>query len=333
MENTDEKLIGLDVGCEKLIGLDIGGTKCAVILGETAGQDSPRILERISFPTEAGKGFPYTFGKICLAIEKLTNKQPAERVGISCGGPLDSERGVTLSPPNLVGWDNIPIVDMLEERFRIPAKLQNDADACALAEWRFGAARGLSHVIFLTFGTGMGAGLILNGKLYSGASGMAGEVGHVRMERFGPAGYGKAGSFEGFCSGGGIAQLAQTIALEKLQSGGTTAYCGSPRDLDKITAKAVADAAEAGDETARAVCDVCGRYLGMGLSVLIDILNPEMIVIGGIFARSAGLLRASMAEAVLREALPRSRSACQIVPAALGERIGDYAALAVGLGE
>jgi glucokinase len=140
-------------------------------------------------------------------------------IGISCGGPLDSKRGLILSPPNLPGWDNIPITEYFSSRFHVPVFLQNDANACALAEWRYGAGKGLDDMVFLTFGTGIGAGLILNGKLYEGKQSMAGEAGHWRMASFGPIGYGKAGSFEGFCSGGGIAQLARQKILEQLQMG------------------------------------------------------------------------------------------------------------------
>ena len=196
-----------------LTGIDIGGTKCAVLTG-----DGENIIERISFPTT---NVTDTLSAIYAAVEKVGC---GDAIGVSCGGPLDSERGVILSPPNLPGWDNIAIVRELTQRFSVPAGLENDANACALAEWRFGAGRGSRNMIFLTFGTGMGAGLILDGRLYRGTSGMAGEIGHVRMERFGPCGYGKAGSFEGFCSGGGIRQIGQTVAREKLQTGQSVGF-------------------------------------------------------------------------------------------------------------
>src|SRR5690606_15592063 len=138
-------------------------------------------------------------------------------IGISCGGPLDSRRGVILSPPNLPGWDRIPVVEVFQQAFKVPVALQNDANAGALAEWLWGAGRGSHNMIFLTFGTGMGAGLILNGQLYSGTNDLAGEVGHIRLAPDGPVGYGKAGSFEGFCSGGGIKQLATDRAKMALK--------------------------------------------------------------------------------------------------------------------
>lgn len=331
-----------------IIGVDIGGTKCAIILGKSCeipeadassstGQDII-ILDKIKFPTEVEKGVEYCMGNIENNIQAILNKnnmdiKDVKSIGISCGGPLDSKRGIIMSPPNLVGWDNIHIVEMFERKFGVKTRLQNDANACALAEWKFGAAKGCSNVIFLTCGTGMGAGLILDGKLYSGTSDMAGEVGHVRLDDIGPVGFGKAGSFEGFCSGGGIAQIARTKVLEKLQMGEKVSFCEGIDKLDSLNAKVVADAADQGDELAREIYNISGRYLGKGLSILIDILNPEIIVIGSIFARSRELLWPAAEEVINRESLIYARKVCRVVPAGLGEKIGDYAALAVALYE
>jgi glucokinase len=222
-------------------------------------------------------------------------------------------------------------VDVLQEKFSIKAELQNDANACALAEWKFGAGSGTQNMIFLTFGTGMGAGIVLNGRLYSGSCGMAGEIGHVRIAGDGPVGYGKSGSFEGFCSGGGIVQIARTKIYEKIQLGEPISFCSNIKDIDSLNAKIIGDAAEAGDPLAIEIYGICGRHLGQGLSILIDILNPEVIVIGSIFARSRELLWPSAKEVIECEALPRSAGACRIVPAKLGENIGDIAALSVAL--
>jgi glucokinase len=215
----------------------------------------------------------------------------------------------------------------------MPALLQNDANACALAEWRWGAAKGFGNAVFLTFGTGMGAGLILGGRLYSGTCSMAGEVGHIRLAEDGPEGYGKAGSFEGFCSGGGIARLARSMALERLNAGGKAAFCEGIDDLGRIDARRVAEAARAGDPLAAEVYRISGRFLGRGLSVIIDILNPEVIVIGSIFARCMDLLWPEAQSMLARESLSLSAGACRVLPSMLGETIGDLAALAVAVGE
>ena len=303
------------------IGVDIGGTKCAVVCGDQNG-----VKRKIRFETTSKDE---TIRNIVDAIRELGS---GESIGISCGGPLDAKKGLIMSPPNLIGWDNVPIVQILQDAFGVPAYLCNDADACALAEWKYGAGKGTENMIFLTFGTGMGAGLILGGRLYSGSCGMAGEIGHVRMSPFGPSGYGKVGSFEGFCSGGGIAQLGKTLALERLQRGETLPYCKNKDELGVITAKLLADYAREGDETALETYRVCGEKLGEGLSILIDVLNPQTIVIGSVFARAEDLLRAPMERVLKREALAYSLGNCRIVPAALGEEIGDYAALAVSYG-
>jgi glucokinase len=160
---------------------------------------------------------------------------------------------------------------------------------------------------------------------------MAGEVGHVRMEEEGPIGYGKAGSFEGFCSGGGIARLARTMVKERIEAGQAPAFCPTLDGLDAITAKTVGEAAEQGDPLALEVYRIVGRQLGRGLAMLIDILNPERIVIGSIYGRQRTLLEPVVLDVIRQEALPMSREVCQIVPAGLGEAIGDYASLSVAM--
>ena len=177
----------------------------------------------------------------------------------------------------------------------------------------------------------MGAGLILGGRLYDGTNGNAGEVGHIRLKESGPIGYGKAGSFEGFCSGGGIARLGYTLALEAKENGIMPLYCKNGIKQEDITAKSIAEAADAGDETALKVYGICAENLGAGIAVLIDILNPQRIIIGSIFARSQNLLRQTAIEVVKREALESSAGCCEIVAAELGEQIGDYAAVATAL--
>jgi glucokinase len=322
---------------EYIIGIDIGGTKCAVILG-VAMDGEPRycIQEKKTFDTEASRGPEPVIRQIIQNIHEILTEKDLERdqilgIGISCGGPLDHIKGIIQNPPNLYGWDNIPIVEIIEKEFGILTYIQNDANACALAEYEFGAAKGYKNVIFLTCGTGMGAGLILDGHLYNGACNMAGEVGHLRLAECGPVGFGKAGSFEGFCSGGGIAHFAKLKVMEKLQIGERPSLCDSMEQLENITTKSVAEAAQEGDPLAKEIFEMSGYYLGKGIAMLIDILNPEIIVLGSVYERSEELLRPSMCKVVEREALENSRQSCRIVPAQLGNQIGDYAALSVAL--
>lgn len=301
------------------VGVDIGGTKCAVVFGDGEG----RILKKEKFPTADPESTLKRFAEI---IEKA---EGIRAIGISCGGPLDTKKGLILSPPNLPGWDEVPVVSYFAERFGVPVRLANDADACALAEWRFGAGRGTQNMIFLTFGTGLGAGLILDGRLYTGASSSAGEVGHIRMAEDGPLGYGKHGSLEGFCSGGGIARLAERMIQEAKEGGKESALFALPNP----TAADVAAHAHAGDGLALAIYQKSAEMLGKGLSVLVDILNPERIVIGSVYARNEELFFGEVQKQLASEALPGNREACTVCPAALGESIGDVAALALAMTE
>lgn len=315
-----------------VVGIDIGGTKCAISFANM--QESGIVfLDKVKIETET-EDFHKAVETFIHIIRKKFEEHPEWRltsIGISCGGPLDAEKGVILAPPNLLKWDHADIFSPLKKEFGVPVMLQNDADACALAEWSMGAGQGSKNMIFLTFGTGMGAGLILNNELYSGSSGMAGEVGHVRLEKDGPYGYGKNGSFEGFCSGGGIANLGRMKAEEALRAGKKPLFCKCEEGLGDITTKGIAEALEAGDELAREIFNTVATYLGKGLSILIDILNPEVIVIGSIYGRQKENLEPIMNMVLEQEALDASRKVCKILPAKLGEMIGDYAAVSVGI--
>ena len=308
-----------------ILGFDIGGTKCAVITadvkdGKIEITKKEKVSTDLSIPPEK------MIEQLISIADKMANNQKISSIGISCGGPLDSKKGVINSPPNLSTWVNVPIVDIMKKHFGVPVYLQNDANACAVAEWKFGAGRGKKNLVFMTFGTGLGAGLILDGKLYCGTNDNAGEVGHIRLENDGPLGYGKVGSFEGFCSGGGIAQLGKILAEKAKKKGIMPLYAEQ-----EITAKTIADAAQNGDKTALEVYKICGEKLGKGISVLIDILNPEVIVIGSIFVRSNHLLWKYAEDIIKKEALTFSADVCKVVPAELGEQIGDYAAIGVAL--
>lgn len=305
------------------IGFDIGGTKCAVSLGEIE-QGDIRVVRREEVATTLSP--TETLEQLLPFVNAWKTEFSVQKAGISCGGPLDSVRGIIVSPPNLPGWHGFAIVDYVKKNCGLSAKLQNDANACAVAEWRFGAGKGTRNMVFLTFGTGLGAGLILDGKLYAGTNDNAGEAGHIRLASSGPIGYGKVGSFEGFCSGGGITRLAKIMAARLKKIPESIEKMGG---MDEITTKKLAQAAFEGDKFAKRVFQKSGEMLGKGLSILIDILNPERIVIGGVFMRSSALLIPSMEKVLKQEALMESRSVCQIVGAKLSENIGDIAALAI----
>ena len=311
------------------VGLDIGGTKCAISAGESEG-GTIKILSREEFPT-AGLSWHQVLDEFSRRIENHLTTQPPYHnttqplyhnttltsIGISCGGPLDSKRGVIMSPPNLPGWDDVPVVKFFEDRFHVPTAVQNDANACALAEYLYGSGRGVKNLVFMTFGTGLGAGIIIDGKLYSGSNDNAGEIGHIRLAPTGPVGYNKEGSAEGFCSGAGMARLA------KIRKG-----------LD-LTTKELFERVRDGDPDCTEVFRESAEKLATILAFTMDILNPEVIALGGVFMRNADLFMPVIDPILDREALPLARKVCRIVPAELGENIGDYAALAVagGIGD
>jgi glucokinase len=297
---------------DSFIGIDIGGIKTAVSLWSGSGT----IIKKEIFPTTDDP--LKVISRITHIIQGLKTESAQYQlsiaaIGISCSGPLDHINGYILSPPHMPGWNTVPIVSMLHQETGLPCFLENDANAGALAEWRWGAGRGFRNIIFIVFGVGIGAGLILDGHLYRGVSNLAGEVGHLRVAESGPIGYDKAGSIEGLCSGGGISRMYAELTGRE-ESG-----------------KYICEAAEAGDREALKVIETCSLYLGRCIALLIDILNPQRIVIGNIFVRSEQLFRTTMEAVIKQEALPKSQTDCQIVPAQLGELLGDKAAFGVAV--
>jgi glucokinase len=312
-------------------GIDIGGTKTAVVVSA----NPPDVLSRTEFPTLPANGPRPAIVQIKSTLRNVLRKldtggESLAGIGVSCGGPLDSELGVIQAPPNLSTWVDIPIVEILATEFGCAVCLENDANAGAVAEHRYGGGKGTRNMVFLTMGTGFGAGVILDGRLYRGTNGMAGEIGHVRLTADGPVGYHKAGSAEGWVSGGGLAQWATTALRTARTSGETSILLEFPQG-HQITARDVGLAAEKGDALARRIVTQCGEKLGMALAILVDILNPERIVIGGLAMRLGDLLLEPARRTLAEEALQPSVSVCKVVPAALGESIGDVAALCIAM--
>ena len=308
------------------VGLDIGGTKCAVSMGAVTA-DGIEIKVREEFPT-AGRSWQEVCATYVDRIQKLQENFEIANIGISCGGPLDSKAGLIQSPPNLPGWDDVPIVQYFRDQFNVPVHVQNDANACALAEAKYGAGKGARNVVFMTFGTGLGAGLVIDGKLYSGTNDNAGEIGHIRLAPRGPRGYNKDGSAEGFCSGAGIARLAGIRARE-LEMEYAASESAAKARAGELTTKDIFGHVRAGDPFCTRVFKESAEKLATILAYTIDILNPEVIVLGGVFMRNADLFMAEISPILEREALPGALKVCRIVPAGLSENIGDYAALAV----
>jgi glucokinase len=299
------------VNAPLILGLDIGGTKTAAVVGTCRGT----IVSHTRIQTQASAGFEKSYGAILTMAHEVMAAYAGQvaALSVSIGGPLDVLRGIIQSPPNLPGWDDIPLKDLLAREFNLPVYVEHDGNAGALAESYFGAGKGCRNLVFLTMGTGFGAGLILDGKVYRGSTDVAGEVGHVRIAEDGPNCYGKRGSLEGYASGTGIAKLAAMMFPDRWNAGLTVV------DLYRAHQDGSVEASE--------VFQRAALYFGRGLAMIVDILNPERIILGGLGMRITDALVVPALRVFQREALAKARDVCQIVPAQLGESIGDYASL------
>lgn len=298
---------------EKIIGVAIGGTKCLVSL---AGYDGElHLLNKAGFKTS-----PYsdkeTMDSIFSCIDSFHSD--FDFISVICGSPMDNEAGVILGPTHLPGFQHTEITKILEERYGKKAVLLNDADAGALAEYRFGAGRGSRDMVFVTFGTGFGCGFIFHGKLYSGHNGMAGEIGHIRLTEDGPVGYGKKGSIEGWCSGGCIGQWAKDYIQGKETM---LSSC------DSTSMKNIAMCARKSDPVCQEIIDIVAKKVGDALSFLVDLLNFDTIVLGGIYPRCQDLLEKKIKAEMQKECLPYNLSVCRLVPSSLGEHLDEFASL------
>lgn len=305
-----------------IIGLDVGGSKLACVEGTADGS----ILARQEAPTLASEPFAKRFPDVVAMVNaRLAGARAAGRrvtaLSVSIGGPLMISEGHLLNPPHLPGWHDVRLKDHLAAAFpQLPVFVEHDGNAGALAEFHFGVGRGrsdLRHLIFLTFGTGLGAGFVVNGQILHGASDTAGEVGHWRLSKDGPVGFGKKGSWEAFSSGAGLVLLANRLFPSRWP-------LDTPiRDL--------VEAMLADDADALTVANEAARRMGQGLALLIDALNPQMIVLGSLAVALGERILGPARRIVASEALPQAAAVCEIVPSVLGSRVGDVASLMAAL--
>jgi glucokinase len=312
------------------LGIDLGGTKIIAGLVEPTG----RIVAREHRETEAKEGPTAVLDRLLDITTRLLtadgiDRQQVAAIGVAAPGPIDVVSGVVTAPPNLPGWYNIPLARLIEERISLPTYLENDANAAALAEFTFGAGRGTEHMIYVTASTGIGGGFVLNGQLYRGSSGAAAEVGHMTILPHGPlCGCGNRGCLEALASGTAIAREAR----ELVQRGVTTLIGDlAGGDLTRITAKLVGQAAEQGDIEAQRILDEAMHYLGIGMANLVNLLNPQVIVIGGGLTNMGERLFGPVRRTIDRRAFPVSASAVEIRPAELGGDVGLLGAAAVAM--
>jgi glucokinase len=296
-----------------LLGIDIGGTKTAFVRALPDGA----IVDRTVIASSASDGPAILMRRIIDTARDVIGHLPISHVGVSIGGPVNAETGMVLGPPNLPGWTNLPLARQLGEALGRPVRIEHDAKACAMAEWKFGAGRGTRNLMFLTLGTGLGAGIVIDGRLVRGAGEAAGEIGHWRIASDGPLVYRKRGSLEGWASGTGLPLLAKHLhpeALDQLKNG---------EELHRR--------AETGDADAIDVIVRSGEALGKALALVIDLLGPERIILGNLAVRLGSRFAEPLIRAAEAEALPSSFARCRIVLSELGESIGDVAAICVAM--
>jgi glucokinase len=307
-----------------ILGLDVGGTKTVVVEGTSRAE----ILQRREIPTEATRHFDETFPLLLELMADVRsrasrNGRQVAAVSVSVGGPLKIAEGRLLDPPHLPGWHGVPLKRRLAESSPgLPVFVEHDGNAGALAEFSFGVGPerpGLRHLVFLTFGTGLGAGLIVNGQIVHGATDTAGEVGHWRLAERGPVGFGKAGSWEGFASGAGLVLLAHEMFPRRWPP---------QTPIREVVAAMLAD-----DADALAVAAEAGEWMGRGMALLVDALNPQVIVLGSLAVALGERVLAPARRVLAAEALPQAVAACEVLPARLGARIGDVAALMAALSQ
>lgn len=302
------------------LGIDIGGTNIRLGIVDKEG----KVLARYRIPTLKEQGRDKVIARLLRAIEFIIKKKgvPVRGIGIGCPGPLDSKKGVVLSPPNLPDWKGIPLKKIVEKRFRLPVVLENDANLIGLGEsWR-GAGKNASSMVLLTLGTGIGSALILDKKLWSGSRGFASEFGHVSIDLNGPrCGCGNRGCIEVYASATAVVRRMK----EALKKGETSRSFKSARE--DITAAKIYLAAKKGDKLSRKIIDETGLYLGAAIANIVNALNPEMIVVSGGMAKAGKPLLDKIKKTVRERALKESCAGLKIVLGKLGEDAGIIGAV------
>ncbi|OGO43063.1 MAG: hypothetical protein A2Z05_03895 [Chloroflexi bacterium RBG_16_60_22] len=310
-----------------VLAVDIGGTKIMTAIVPADG----RVLAKDVSPTLAGEGVPSVVDRLCRAAEKLVKSNNLKftqlaGIGIACAGAINTGRGMVTVSPNLPGWVDIPLAQMVRERLKVDTFLVNDASAAALGEHRYGAGKGVKHLVLLTLGTGIGGGIIADGRLYLGASGAAGEIGHMTIDVNGPeCPGGHTGCLEVLASGTAIVREA-VRRLKNGEESSLTEMVGGK--AGGITAETVEKAARNGDGLAREVLARAAYYLGVGLANVVNIFNPEMVILGGGMAGMDDLLIDPARRLVAERAFPVSAGAVKIATARLGNEAGVYGAAA-----
>ena len=302
------------------IGIDVGGTNVKIALVDSDG----KIGYSNTIPTRAEMGYEYTINNMKQAIRDLMTEtklsaKDIEGIGFGLPGQVDFKSGIVRLITNIPGWVEIPLAKMIEDEFHIPTRIDNDVRCAALGELNFGAGKGCEHLICITVGTGIGSGLIINGKLVRGASNAAGEIGHIKLQMHdGPiCGCGDTGCLEAFASGPSIVAMAEEYIL-----GGKSTKYREMANGGAITPFIVAEAAKAGDPVARRIFTRMGEYIGIGMASVVNLLNPERIIVGGGVADAGDILLNPLKETIKKRAMKIAGETVQVVPAQLGNTAG-----------
>lgn len=298
------------------VAIDLGGTQLRVAVADDRGQ----LRTVVRHPTEAARGREHVINRIVATVKEAlvedgTQPKRVRALGIGLPGPVDPAAGLVISPGNLPGFRNVPLNRILTRATGIPSFLHHDAHLAALGEHRRGAARGASEMIYVTVSTGIGAGILLGGELYAGAHGIAGEVGHIVLQRDGPpCTCGQRGDLESIASGTGIARAARELAP------------GAPgsalHGVEYPTAEDVVRAARTGDELATAILENAGTYLGIAVGTLVNLFNPQLIVLGGSVIKAGTFLLKPMRRSMNASSWKAARRGLRIVRPALGDDVG-----------
>ena len=311
-----------------IVGIDIGGTKIAVSLGTLKG----KVISKTIFSSGKTKKAQELINRIQRSISALLSarglkKQSILGIGVAVPGAIDPRRQIVLKSPNSPCWENFPIKSVLIQKFRVPVVVENDANAAALGERYFGLGRGINHFLYITVSTGIGSGIVVNGSLVRGAKGTAGEIGHMTVMRNGLKCHcGKRGCLEAYSSGTAIAAHVRRA----LQRGAKSRYFKKVT-FNQISGQLVGEAAKAGDRVAIQARQLAADFLGIGLANVINLLNPERIILGGGVMENINHFWVPMMKAVRREAWPMAFRSCEILRSRLGKNVGDLGTMALVL--
>jgi glucokinase len=317
-----------------IIGIDVGGTKVAGGLVDKKG----RLDKTVTLPTKADEGFETSFGQVMTVIKRLVSQaggnDHVKGIGICSPGPLNPRTGLVINPPNLPGWTNIKFTERVEKEFRLPARLENDANAAGLAEVLFGAAVGYSDVFYVTVSTGVGTGIIINKKVYHGKNGVAGEGGHVTIDYNSPyhCGCGSWGCIEALAAGPAIVRRTR-VKLEQEHMLSSLLRERTQNHLSRITPEMIEEAATAGDAVAKGIIDETGFFLGVWLASMITLLDPDAVVIGGGVSRIGKPLFDKIRETIPHYSINHFAKDTPLLPAKLQKDVGVFGAASLFLQE